>query len=1060
MSLSPDCSLVLEASAGTGKTYTIERLVIRALLDEAPGLKRPLALQEILLVTFTKAAVQELKDRIRLLLVEEIGSEVRPERERRLLKQALTEFDTAPIYTIHGFCYKVLQEQAFESGVSLQQKIDEDAMDESVLKSIIETVFREETFVAQFTLQQIDLLLKRNLYDLSALVKNLVHAMKEGTPCDESWNNDQCFEEFARIFPRFKGADFSQLKTSFTGTGNWSESALEKLASGNISRSFFEQNACELMVQVECFSSDLLSKKKGVQLPALALEAYRDLLPSLRRYAGYPYQFLRLLKLCQVRLEQETAIKGPLTFDSAITLMIDLISKNDQALKRLKSIFHLVIIDEFQDTDPHQWTLFKRIFLDDQHRMILVGDPKQSIYGFRGADIYTYLDAVKSLGESTKRQLSVNYRSIPPLVKALNALFQMTPAWISLPYQDTHLPYVPVEAGVVESDIDPAEKPLKVLCVQSSEKMASIEEKWFFPYFAKETIRLRTEEALEWSRIAFLVRDHAQAERLHRYLTESGIPASQQKTPEMAESKAYAELLDVVEAIHRPRDAKLVKKALCGRIFGWTSDQMLHAEFTSPYLKALADFLLMHERCFEEGIGVVLYDLLLRSREHLLSKEDGSVFYEEALQLMEKVIAAHANRPEECLKVLLKLEKEKFLEKRASDGVQIVTLFFSKGLEYDVVFAPGVYQRTLVDTELVKLKTPHGQILTALYADDPRYEAYLEECDAEKARQLYVALTRAKKRLYLPVIFGLKAPSKGKASALELFMAKCEDPQAEWAAQYALMNKGTYPEFLAQVSKHPEIEVKEMEEWPKPFYHEPLPKQLLIAPDEAKRTYPPLLQYSFTSLSRLHEKAEAQEKRIAVTGLPAGKETGILLHLLLEKAPWRLVQAARDENDFLPFIGKHVDHSAYEIHKTEIAEILFKAFSTPLQPFGFSLREVSESKIIREMEFHMAADVGREIPELQLSNGIVKGVLDLFFEHQGKYYLVDWKSNCLAAYTTEHLANEMRSRHYFLQEQIYRSALKQYLKLVEKRPFVECYGGSFYLFLRGLSPSEGCYHHA
>jgi exodeoxyribonuclease V beta subunit len=1059
VTLSPDCSLVLEASAGTGKTYTIERLLIRALLEDAPGLQRPLTLQEILLVTFTKAAVQELKDRIRLLLVEEIGSSSRQEKEKRLLKHALTEFDTAPIYTIHGFCYKVLQEQAFESGVSLQRPIDEESMSDTVLKAIIETVFREEKLQESFTVQQIDLLLKRNRYDLSGLVRELLSAMKEGTPCETSWSNEACYEQFLSSFSQFKGVDLHALKTVYNKTGEWDDQALDLLSSGCTDRSFFEENARGMLEQLEYFSPAFLSKKKNVMLPQVASDMNQKLLPCLRRYAGYPYQFLRLLDMCQKRLEKEVALKGPLTFDSAIALMIDLLGKNERALKRLKATYQLVIIDEFQDTDPSQWALFKRIFLDEQHRMILVGDPKQSIYGFRGADIYTYIDAVKSLGEEAKRQLSVNYRSIPPLVRALNALFQMTPAWITLPFHDSYLPYVPVEAGVADSKVDG--KALQVLLVKSTEKkMAPIEERWFFPYFAKEAIRLKEEESFEWNKIAFLVRDHAQAHRLHGYLTASGIPASVQKTPDMIESRAYAELLDIVEAIHRPRDARMVKKALCGMLFGWSAAQLVKADCSEAYLQELAYFIRAHERCDEEGIAVVLYELLQNARTRLLTKENGAAYFEEALQLLEKVIAANAKRPEECLKTLLKLEKEKFLEKRSGEGVQIVTLFYSKGLEYDVVFVPGIYQRSPIDTELVKLKTHQGQILTPLYADDPRYDAYLEESDAEKARQFYVALTRAKCRLYLPVIFGLNAPSKGKASALELFMAKCEDPNADWHGQYALMKEGAYPQFIENLSKHPEIAVQELEEGSKPFYDARLQTQALIAPEEACRIYPPLFHYSFTSLSRLHEKIHSHEGRIAAVGLPAGKDTGILLHLLLEKAPWRLVQAARDHHDFLPYVSKHVDHTVYETHKEEIAKVLFTAFSTPLSPLGFALREVSAAKMMREMEFQMAAEVGKEIPELQSAHGIVKGVLDLFFEHKGLYYLVDWKSNCLAGYAHENMKDEMLLRHYFLQEQIYRSALKQYLQLVEKRPFDECYGGSFYLFLRGLTKTEGCYYHA
>lgn len=1048
MTLTPHESMVLEASAGTGKTYSIERLVLKALLEEAPGLNRPLSLQEILLVTFTKAAVQELKDRIRALLLAESRAVERNEKEKRLLKLALSDFDAAPIYTIHGFCYKVLKEQAFESGVDLDRQISDDDFKDQDIKAVIEQVFREEVTKDRFTPQQIATLLHKYNYKMAGLVDHLLPHLKEGGKAVEVPDPESCYHAYSSEIRKFKGVDLESIKKIYNKTKEWDAEALERLASGVCSRTDFEKHAGKLLHQVQYFTEECLNKRRKSEPPPYIAEMLSALLPPLKAYADQRYIYLRLLKICQERLNQETAIQGPLTFNASIHLVIDLIQKNPRALKRLKENYRLVFIDEFQDTDPDQWNLFQTIFKDKDHRMILVGDPKQAIYGFRGADIYTYREAVEDLGEDSKRRLTTNYRSDPLLVKALNGFFQIPSRWISLPFHQDHLPYMPVEAGVAPLGNHNA-FPLTILMAEGD----SAEESQLIPYFAKESIRLKEQENIPWERIAVLVRSHQQAKNFQEGFSRCGIPSFVQKDLDQLESTVLQELMDIMEAVERPQESGKVKKALCGRIFGWSPDQIASAETNPLYLEALAFFRLVHEKSYGDGFPVVLFDVLYNRRRELLGQENGEVIFEKAVHFLEKLIEAEAHLPDECLNLLMQMEK-KATSKSAGPGVQIITLFISKGLEYDAVFVPGVYERSPPTKPLEVIKTDQGRLLTPLDKEDPFYAAHLEEQDAEKARQFYVALTRAKHRLYIPIIAGMKAPAKGRASALELFMAQCESPDANWQELYELMGSSEYPRFFEAVRAIPEIHMEVIREESLPRYHVSNDHASLIKPTPARRTFPEIFHYSFSSLSRAHETILGGTP-VQPDGLPAGKETGILLHALLEKAPWRLVRSARSGADFLPFVKKHLSKGVYEAHQETIAEMLFNAFATPLGPFHFALRDVEEGSIVREMEFSMAAEVGRDIPELQSANGMVKGVIDLFFRHQDRYYLVDWKSNLLTGYGLESLKDEMINRHYFLQEQIYRAAVLRYLALVDKSSF----GGSFYLFLRGLKRGEGVFYH-
>lgn len=1048
MTLTPHESMVLEASAGTGKTYSIERLVLKALLEEAPGLNRPLSLQEILLVTFTKAAVQELKDRIRALLLVESRAEERNEKERRLLKLALSDFDAAPIYTIHGFCYKVLKEQAFESGVDLHRQITDDDFKDQDIKAVVDQVFREEITKERFTQQQFASLLHKHGFKTAGLVDHLASHLKDGVNGVVVPDPEACYQTYSSEIRKFRGVDLESIKKIYNKSKYWNAEALERLASGVCSRTDFEKHAHALLQQVQLFAEEHLNKKLKAKLPPYIAEMLSALLPPLKAYADERYIYLRLLKICQERLNQEAAIQGPLTFNASIHLLIDLVQKNPRALKRLKDNYRLVFIDEFQDTDPDQWNLFQTIFKDKDHRMILVGDPKQAIYGFRGADIYTYREAVEALGEDSKRRLTTNYRSDPLLVKALNGFFQIPSRWISLPFHQDHLPYIPVEAGVAPlANHHPS--PLTILMAEGD----SAEERQLIPYFAKESIRLKEQENIPWERIAILVRGHQQAKNFQEGFSRCGIPTFVQRDGDQLESSVLQELMDIMEAVERPQESGKVKKALCGRIFGWSPEQIASAETNSLYLEALAFFRHVHEKSYEEGFPVVLFEVLNNRRRELLGQEQGEVIFEKAVHFLEKLIEAEAHLPDECLNRLTQMEKT-VTPKSAGPGVQIITLFISKGLEYDAVFVPGIYERSLSARSLEVIKTDQGRLLTPLDKEDPLYDTHLEEQDAEKARQFYVALTRAKHRLYIPIIAGMKAPTKGKASALELFMAQCEAPEASWQGLYEMMGSSEYPRFFEALRAIPEIQMEVIHEESLPRYHDSHDQASLIKPTLASRMFPEIFHYSFSSLSRTHESIQ-ESTPVQPDGLPAGKETGILLHALLEKAPWRLVRSARSGADFLPYVKKHLSKGVYEEHQETIAEMLFNAFAAPLAPFHFALRDVDEGSIIREMEFSMAAEVGRDIPELQSANGVVKGVVDLFFRHQGRYYLVDWKSNLLANYGLESLKEEMTNRHYFLQEQIYRAAILRYLTLVDKDSF----GGSFYLFLRGLKRGEGVFYH-
>ena len=221
----------------------------------------------------------------------------------------------------------------------------------------------------------------------------------------------------------------------------------------------------------------------------------------------------------------------------------------------------------------------------------------------------------------------------------------------------------------------------------------------------------------------------------------------------------------------------------------------------------------------------------------------------------------------------------------------------------------------------------------------------------------------------------------------------------------------------------------------------------------------PLYLHSFTALSKHHyvknlleEKLPAPHNFLAEEKtphtLPSSSDTGNLLHTILEEIPF-------NHPDVATFVRPYLTKTPYEEWLQPLTTMIENALSVPLD--GFSLREIHHNSCFRETEFLYPCEGVSALKESNQPLGYLKGVIDLIFSHDGKYYILDWKSNWLGSstkeYTQENLARAMNENQYYLQAALYKEAAKRYLRLIDPRPFEEIYGGAFYLFLRGIDPS-------
>jgi exodeoxyribonuclease V beta subunit len=650
-----------------------------------------------------------------------------------------------------------------------------------------------------------------------------------------------------------------------------------------------------------------------------------------------------------------------------ILLKMQRATENGPFAQRIREKYAAAIIDEFQDTDAVQWDIFKRLFIDHPVKALyLVGDPKQSIYRFRKADVYTYIQARDELGEESVYQLDTNYRSSPRLISALNTLFQRD--WLHLPKVQRTLPYFPVKAGVkIDSAFNDEKGALHFLLAEG--EPGPLFEEVFLPYAIREIEKLQ-------AKCAILVKDRYQSEKAVAALKERGIAAVAKSHVPIGETLAFQAVRELFEAALSPRSQSTAKVVQSG-----------------PFASLDVSFVELKVILEEKGL-VPFSRLVLKEAVSSDILQIFELFFE-----WEQREGFSFEGLKRYLKQLAHLKADEGGRRRMEvdeEAVQVMTLHISKGLEFDVVFALGLPSRT------------------------PGSEGEVEELEAEKLRQLYVAMTRAKKRLYVPIACGSKEAEKGTHSPMELFCRYWQSPVVDYLKTVSQKESITYEQLVGpiELGAPPERAVKKS-------FREEIPPPLL---------YKPSLLSSFTSLAKTEERevkwSENTPGVFDLQTMPRGSETGILIHQIFEQIflqkIWRTPVAIE------ALIDSTLQFTSLASWKEVIQQMALNTLQTPLQAFGefFSLSELEPDQLQVEMEFLFSTP-----PHF------VKGFIDLVFCHQKRVYFIDWKTNWLESYDQTSLREEMRRHDYSLQASLYAEAIQRHFNMP--------YGGAFYLFVRG-----------
>ncbi len=1129
---------LIEASAGTGKTFTIAALYLRLLLGlggEA-AYPRAISVEELLVVTFTEAATEELRGRIRSNIHELRIACLRGESDNPLYSALLAEIadkddaaktlllaerqmDEAAVFTIHGFCQRMLSLNAFESGMLFEQQLIED-----------ESRLRYQA-CADFW--------RRHCYPLTRDIAAVIHDVWKG-PRDllkslDRWlqgeapqlksppaPNETLAERHQQIIARI-----DSLKQQWREQVGEIEGVLEN--SGLDRRKFNRGNQGKWMEKVNAWAQE---ETLSYQLPDALEKFAQSFLLERTKAGGEPpvhplFSAVESLLASSLTLTDLVLARAMVEIRDAVARekrrrdelgFDDMLSRLDEALRgdsgetlasAIRQRFPVAMIDEFQDTDPQQYRIFRRIWRrQPETALLLIGDPKQAIYAFRGADIFTYMKARGDV--AAHYTLDTNWRSSPGMVGSVNRLFSLS----DNPFMFHEIPFLPVKAAAknkgLRFTVDAADVPAMNVWLMPGDTVGSGDYQTFMAQLCATQIRDwlsagqrgrallwrgETSRPVQASDITVLVRNRLEAAQVREALQTLGIPSVYLSNRDSVfETLEAQELLWLLQAVLAPERENTLRSALATSMFGLTALDIENLNQDEQAWDALVEEFSEYRQIWRQRGVMPMLRALMTARhiaENLLATRGGerrltdilhiSELLQEAASQLEsehalvRWLAQHIAEPDSnAASQQMRLESDKHL-------VQIVTIHKSKGLEYPLVWLPFIARFRKQDQAFY-----HDRETFAAVLDLGQDEASLELAEAERLaedlRLLYVALTRAVWHCSLGVA-PLSSRKSGNSdfhlSALGRLLQAGEAMDAAGLAarladfchgDIALQRPGELDltPWQAPAATIPRLSAREL--------------QRRIADDWRVTSYSGLQQHGFSGgqdlLPRLDVDAAGvgevvEEPQLTPHQFPRGAAPGTFLHSLFEEL---------DFTQPVPegWMAEKLQLSGFDAQWAPVlTDWLGGVLKTRLPGPDIALNQLAARDKQVEMAFYLPIaqlltaerldalirqydPLSADTPPLDFRQvrGMLKGFIDLVFRHEGRYYLLDYKSNWLGedreAYTRPAMEQAMRAHRYDLQYQLYSLALHRYLRhRLADYDYDRHFGGVIYLFLRGMDGQEG-----
>jgi exodeoxyribonuclease V beta subunit len=1215
-------TMLVEASAGTGKTHTITSLFVRLVLEQG------LSVKEILVVTFTDAATAELRDRTRLRLraaARALEGEATEDTELAALvaaldgparemakaraREALREMDLAAITTIHAFCMRMLQEHAFESGArfDLTLRTDtpllvDDVATDSWTRAVVglpPALFALRAGTRGFDwacAQKIAAAVARRPADTPTLP---AARGAHGAPVNVATIAAVAQRAFAAARARWQAegpAVKGLLARSLGGLkANMYPAGKLEDAYATLDAVFSPSASAELPLDLApvhevCgrLGASALARgtKKGARTPSHPLfDALDELGDLLERASAGLVTALRRGTVDFVRAElprRKYALRAQGFEDLLFALDAALDPargpRATQLAARIASQFRAALLDEFQDTDPVQYRIFRRVF-HGRSALFLVGDPKQSIYAFRGADVRSYVSAAAD-AQGSRYTLGTNRRSDPSLVRAVNAIF----GGRADPFRTPEIGFTPASphvkadriglgrgASAFEVHFLPREGDkgtnktwlnLHVPRLVAAEISAFLRSGATVPCEAGEAGETGEagERAKDGTRevrpgdIAVLTRTNQQAMAVQAELRALGIPTALSSDESVFASAEAGDVSLLLGAVLEPTSARAVRSALATTVAGQTANAIAALETDEPAWDAWSErFRGWHAYWDDHGFFQAFRRMLsdLGAEARLLALVDGERRVTNLLHLGE-LLHAVDTRDRLGKAALLRWLRTTRARVRVSEGdalpdvpeatelrlesdahaVKLLTIHKSKGLEFPVVYCPFLWGGRMPkdgDVAIDFHDPSDGYVLkidVQPAKDGPSLVAKTEEVLAENQRLLYVALTRAKHRCVVvwgavnqaadcPLAYTLHGDRYGELDdegllrdladlvrrAEGAIRVVCIDRDAEGKPWSTRSPSSARPPERALAPRS--FDRARVDRWFR------IGSFTALASGASRGAEAPEIGEELAGDGRDHdevdERPEAEREgdgeAVVLHAFPRGAKAGTTMHAVLEVAEF----ADAGGEGLRAVVASKLAEAGYAdaTWGATLTEGLRAVLATPLDASGMSLSRVPRARRADELAFVMPvsfsgsfsgsssgsqadqaerrvlssgrladafdANATAEMRALYTERlramqfpplrGFLRGFVDLVFEHEGRFYVVDYKSNHLGAraadYRAPQLADAMVHHDYVLQYHLYVVAVHRWLaSRVPGYDYDTHFGGVFYLFLRGMSPAH------
>jgi exodeoxyribonuclease V beta subunit len=1122
---------VIDASAGTGKTFTIEHVVVELLLTGAARV------DQILVVTFTEKATAELRARIRAAIEDVISgrsvenaapSDRRPlgDEDRERLKSALFSFHHLPIHTIHSFCHRMLTELAFDSGVrfGLDLASGRHEFHEALraeLRERLKSDPRVERLVGEWLSDE-----RRTSDSLEDLLWR-AHSQRYLRTTERELNQ-KAMTDLAKQFDAkmLVGAYALAAITDDARRGAIAATeGLKSILEADGSTSVLVENLCDVEFDLICHpkSARRVKSEKRPFFPEQMQDRVRAFInTALRVQAALEIDQRvvdELLPAVVNRMEARKRERGTLDYEDMLAWLADALdgARGQSLAATLRERYRVTLIDEFQDTDELQWKIFRRVFVEGAggNLVYVIGDPKQAIYGFRGADVHAYLEARDKLSDSGAETVNLrkNFRSTADMIEACNLIFDQKAA-------------APLFTGTIKYD-PPAEcgRPaLRAIAANGTSiapvtlvKFAPRNERYMFSRRMREAIGLGIAHAIRRiieepdqtieicndgqpprkitaRGVYVLTRSIRDSVEIAKYLHQAGVPFAFYKQDGLFQTREAAYILDVFRGIDEPGRRSNRLKAWASPFFAVDYADLARLDDdrnAQPMLDRLFEWRALAEaERFADLFDALLHQSGLAERQLLLSNGSRQLTnYEHIFEILTRDASWRGVSLAEIIDLL-----DAYIAERATpsgddpniqrieddrDAVQIMTIHKSKGLEADVVaLYGGFFANTQPDLVSVYHCGNERRLAIGKRARDMEKAAIATERDEDDQRLLYVALTRARVKLILPcvpngtlnrnrdltgfykplndrlLVLGRETPM-GRLFVTETAIAPATDSENQQDLIKPAHDENTLCDWLESTSQ-------------------PVTRDSEFTDLGAKHRG--LIVESYTSLQaaepdEFKTSVDAIDARADNIDLPGGRHVGIFLHEAIEKLDFNSFGDAPNLKSWMALDDVHElfasimrRHGVHDLRWLDRGrELVFNALTSRVA-LGKTMLEsgLRGLKGVREMEF------AYPIPEQQhprlgadpdgawtVGRGYIKGFIDFVFERDKLMYFADWKGDLLPSYDPNAIAQHV-DRHYRLQARIYSVGVVRLLAIQNQRDYDSRFGGLLYVFLRGVThPGDG-----